>query len=53
MSMYLSLYTHAHTDEKEEEISQRFRDGGLQGGIKRRSHPPKTPSLLLPCQQRR
>ena len=40
-------------DEKEKEISQRFRDGGLQGGIKRRSHPPKTPSLLLPRQQRR
>ena len=53
MSMYLSLYAHARTDEKDEEISQRFRDRGLQEGIKRRSHPPKTPSLLLPRQQRR
>ena len=52
-AMYLSLLAHARTDEKEKEISQRFRDGGLQGGIKRRSHPPKTPSLLLPRQQRR
>ena len=44
--------THART-RRRRKSAKGFATAGCRGGIKRRSHPPKTPSLLLPRQQRR